>query len=126
MGRGDLANGQWARLETLLPRGIKSGRPPVWTRRQLIDGIRWRTRTGAPWSVQRIRVEEIEVTHHDADPPAAATRSITSQRRKQLRRPSGQAPGRVHSVPICSERGVPAPAVPPRRRASETVSPISA
>ncbi|MFE9468942.1 transposase, partial [Streptomyces virginiae] len=20
-----------------------------WTRRQLIDGIRWRTRTGAPW-----------------------------------------------------------------------------
>ncbi|MEU8995334.1 IS5 family transposase [Streptomyces caniferus] len=49
MGRGDLTNGQWARLEPLLPRGIKSGRPPVWTRRQLIDGIRWRTRTGAPW-----------------------------------------------------------------------------
>ncbi|MFB7112082.1 transposase [Streptomyces sp. NPDC056291] len=21
----------------------------MWTRRQLIDGIRWRTRTGAPW-----------------------------------------------------------------------------
>ncbi|MGW1563015.1 transposase [Streptomyces sp. NPDC002144] len=49
MGRGDLTNGQWARLEPLLPRGIKSGRPPVWTRRQSIDGIRWRTRTGAPW-----------------------------------------------------------------------------
>ncbi|MER5950276.1 IS5 family transposase [Streptomyces sp. NPDC001904] len=49
MGRGDLTNGQWARLEPLLPRGIKSGRPPVWTRRQLINGIRWRTRTGAPW-----------------------------------------------------------------------------
>ncbi|MFB7629597.1 IS5 family transposase [Streptomyces sp. NPDC056149] len=49
MGRGDLTSGQWARLEPLLPRGIKSGRPPVWTRRQLIDGIRWRTRTGAPW-----------------------------------------------------------------------------
>ncbi|MEU7642309.1 transposase [Streptomyces sp. NPDC039016] len=48
MERGDLTNGQWARLEPLLPRGIKSGRPPVWTRRQLIDGIRWRTRTGAP------------------------------------------------------------------------------
>ncbi|WP_372479994.1 IS5 family transposase [Streptomyces griseocarneus] len=49
MGRGDLTNGQWARLEPLLPQGIKPGRPLVWTRRQLIDGIRWRTRTGAPW-----------------------------------------------------------------------------
>ncbi|WP_206352690.1 IS5 family transposase [Streptomyces sp. Z423-1] len=49
MRRGDLTNGQWARLEQLLPRGIKPGRPPVWTRRQLIDGIRWRTRAGAPW-----------------------------------------------------------------------------
>lgn len=49
VGRGDLTNDQWARLEPLLPRGIKPGRPPVWTRRQLIDGIRWRTRTGAPW-----------------------------------------------------------------------------
>lgn len=49
MGRGDLTSGQWARLEPLLPQGIKPGRPQVWTRRQLIDGIRWRTRTGAPW-----------------------------------------------------------------------------
>ncbi|MEU0283580.1 transposase [Streptomyces sp. NPDC006195] len=48
-GREDLTNGQWARLEPLLPRGIKSGRPPVWTRRQVTDGVRWRTRTGAPW-----------------------------------------------------------------------------
>ncbi|MEU1191842.1 IS5 family transposase [Streptomyces sp. NPDC005859] len=49
MGRGDLTSDQWARLEPLLPQGIKAGRPRVWTRRQLIDGIRWRTRTGAPW-----------------------------------------------------------------------------
>jgi transposase len=49
MGRGDLTNQQWARLEPLLPKGIKSGRPPRWSKRQLIDGIRWRTRTGAPW-----------------------------------------------------------------------------
>ncbi|MFB7176050.1 transposase [Streptomyces sp. NPDC056254] len=42
-------NGQWARLEPLLPQGIKPGRPQVWTRRRLIDGIRWRTRTGASW-----------------------------------------------------------------------------
>ena len=49
MGRGGLTNQQWAKLERLLPKGIKSGRPPTWSKRQLIDGIRWRTRTGAPW-----------------------------------------------------------------------------
>ncbi|MFI8437898.1 IS5 family transposase [Streptomyces sp. NPDC079020] len=49
MGRGDLTNGQWVRLEPLLSRGIKPGRPQLWTRRQLMDGIRWGTRSGAPW-----------------------------------------------------------------------------
>ncbi|MGW6484670.1 MULTISPECIES: IS5 family transposase [unclassified Streptomyces] len=49
MARGDLTDAQWARLEPLLPRGKKPGRPPIWTRRQLIDGIRFRTRTGVPW-----------------------------------------------------------------------------
>jgi transposase len=46
MGRGDLTNEQWARLEPMLPKGKKPGRPPTWSKRQLIDGIRWRTRTG--------------------------------------------------------------------------------
>ncbi|WP_405959028.1 transposase [Streptomyces sp. NBC_00868] len=49
MVRGDLTDTQWARLEPLLPKGEKPGRPQAWTRRQLIDGIRWRTRTGTPW-----------------------------------------------------------------------------
>ncbi|WP_351236399.1 transposase [Streptomyces sp. NPDC002133] len=40
---------QWARLERLLPECIEPGRPHVSTRRQLMDGIRRRTRTGAPW-----------------------------------------------------------------------------
>ncbi|MFJ5901495.1 transposase [Streptomyces sp. NPDC093064] len=40
---------QWARLEPLLPMGKKPGRPPTWTRQQLIDGVRFRTRTGVPW-----------------------------------------------------------------------------
>ena len=48
-GRADLTDAQWAVLEPLLPRGKKPGRPPDGRRRQLIDGIRWRTRTGAPW-----------------------------------------------------------------------------
>ncbi|MEV7239374.1 IS5 family transposase [Streptomyces sp. NPDC051020] len=49
MARGDLTDEQWARLEPLLPKGKKAGRPPIWTRRQLINGIRWRTRAGTPW-----------------------------------------------------------------------------
>jgi transposase len=50
-GRFDLTDAQWALLEPLLPtpKPAKPGRPPKWTKRQLIDGIRWRTRVGAPW-----------------------------------------------------------------------------
>lgn len=40
--RGDPTDEQWAVLELLLPKGKKAGRPPLWTRRQLIDGIRFR------------------------------------------------------------------------------------
>ncbi|MER6573994.1 IS5 family transposase [Streptomyces sp. NPDC001093] len=49
MARGDLTDAQWAVLEPLLPKGKKPGRPPAWARRQLIDGIRFRVRTGIPW-----------------------------------------------------------------------------
>ncbi|MGH3211073.1 MAG: IS5 family transposase [Trebonia sp.] len=48
-GRHDLGDDQWRVLEPLLPRGKKPGRPAKWSRRQLIDGIRWRARTGSPW-----------------------------------------------------------------------------
>jgi transposase len=47
--RADLTDEQWAVLESLLPVGKKPGRPPKWSKRQLIDGIRWRVRAGAPW-----------------------------------------------------------------------------
>ncbi|WP_231648378.1 transposase [Saccharothrix sp. NRRL B-16348] len=33
----------------MLPVGRKPGRRPKWSKRQLIDGIRWRVRVGAPW-----------------------------------------------------------------------------
>ena len=49
MGRGDLRDEQWAKLEPLLPKGKKPGRPPKHTKRQLIDAIRFRVRTGVPW-----------------------------------------------------------------------------
>jgi transposase len=51
--RHDLTDEQWAILASLLaallPVGKKSGRPRRWTLRQLIDGIRFRIRTGCPW-----------------------------------------------------------------------------
>uniref|UniRef100_UPI00357177A2 IS5 family transposase n=1 Tax=Streptomyces griseomycini TaxID=66895 RepID=UPI00357177A2 len=47
MGRGDFSDEQWAVLEPLLPVAVL-GRPSL-GRRRLIDGIRWRVRTGAPW-----------------------------------------------------------------------------
>ncbi|MDR0341783.1 MAG: IS5 family transposase [Nocardiopsaceae bacterium] len=48
MGRGDLTDEQWAGLERVLPPPSARGRPAL-RRRQLVDGIRWRVRTGSPW-----------------------------------------------------------------------------
>ncbi len=42
-GRHDLADDEWRVLEPLLPAGKRPGRPPKWSRRRLIGGIRWRT-----------------------------------------------------------------------------------
>ena len=48
-GRHDLTDAQWAVLESLLPAPKRSGRPSLFSKRQLIDGIRWRVRAGTPW-----------------------------------------------------------------------------
>ncbi len=63
VSRGDLSSAEWAVLEPLLPVGKKPGRPPKWTKRQLIDGIRWRTRTGAPWRDVPARYGEWETVY---------------------------------------------------------------
>lgn len=47
-GRADLSDAQWAVLGPLLP-VTRRGRPPEHAKRTLIDGIRWRVRSGAPW-----------------------------------------------------------------------------
>ena len=47
--RHDLTDAQWAALEPAVPASSDKGRPPKWTKRQIIDGIRWRVRTGTPW-----------------------------------------------------------------------------
>jgi transposase len=47
--RHDLTDAQWATLQPLLPAPKRLGRPSLWSKRQLVDGIRWRIRVGAPW-----------------------------------------------------------------------------
>ncbi|MFG2987215.1 IS5 family transposase [Streptomyces sp. NPDC048258] len=47
MGRGDLSDEQWSVLESLLPAAGVSRRSE--NRRRLINGVRWRVRTGVPW-----------------------------------------------------------------------------
>ena len=47
--RGDLTNEQWERIEPLLPKSkTKRGRPAQ-DHRQLLNGMIWVLRTGAPW-----------------------------------------------------------------------------
>lgn len=49
MRRGELSDEQWDRLEPLLPaQKPRTGRPNV-EHRQIINGILWVLRTGAPW-----------------------------------------------------------------------------
>jgi transposase len=43
-GRFDLTDAQWAVLEPLLPTAKRPGRPSLRSKRQLIDGMRWRVR----------------------------------------------------------------------------------
>jgi len=49
MKRGDLNDAEWARLQPMLPpQRPKVGRPAK-DHRQVVDGILWILRTGAPW-----------------------------------------------------------------------------
>ncbi|WP_371687305.1 transposase [Micromonospora sp. KC723] len=47
--RHGLTDGRWVVLESLPLAGAGRDRPRRWTLRALIDGIRWRVRTGSPW-----------------------------------------------------------------------------
>lgn len=48
VGRGELTDTAWARIEPLLPSGRRRG--GQWRdHRQVMNGILWKLRTGAPW-----------------------------------------------------------------------------
>jgi transposase len=48
VAQGDLSQAQWQVLEAVLPAVKQLGRRPR-DRWQVINGTRWRIRTGAPW-----------------------------------------------------------------------------
>lgn len=47
--RGELSDAQWAKLQPLLPKPARTGRPAN-DPRQVLNGILWIHRTGAPWA----------------------------------------------------------------------------
>lgn len=48
MARHGLTDEQWAKIQHAFPPRARVGRPPR-DRRQILDGILWILRTGAPW-----------------------------------------------------------------------------
>jgi transposase len=48
MARCGLTDGEWARLEPLLPGRRRKGRPPK-SHQLILDALLWLGRTGAPW-----------------------------------------------------------------------------
>jgi transposase len=48
-GRGDLTDGQWARLRRWVPAPQPRGRRICRSRRVLFNGVAWRVRVGSPW-----------------------------------------------------------------------------
>ncbi len=49
LGRGDLSEEQWQKLQPLLPPQKPETGRPTQNHRQIINGILWILRTGAPW-----------------------------------------------------------------------------
>ncbi|WAU82370.1 hypothetical protein O1Q96_22975 [Streptomyces sp. Qhu-G9] len=49
MGRGDLTDEQWARLEPSMPVGKKPGRPPAWSKGQLVLSTEVVEQAGVTW-----------------------------------------------------------------------------
>jgi putative transposase len=45
----DLTDGQWARIRAVVERGSGLGRPPRVDRRQVVNALRYMTRTGCQW-----------------------------------------------------------------------------
>ncbi|SEL47585.1 Putative transposase of IS4/5 family [Nonomuraea pusilla] len=91
--RFDLTDAQWARLEPLLPAGKRPGRPSRWSKRQLIDGIRWRVRRRAV--AGRTGVLRLLAGGLQPVPPPAAGRHLAAHPPGGLRpEPADHALGR--------------------------------
>ena len=45
----DLTDAEWVILEPLVPKARKGGRPEEYAKREIVNGIRYLTRTGCAW-----------------------------------------------------------------------------
>ncbi|MFI5749130.1 transposase [Streptomyces sp. NPDC051644] len=102
VARGYLTDEQWARLEPLLPSGKNPGRPPIRTRRQLIDGIRWRPRTGTPGGMCRSGTGRDRVYDLLGAGSGTAPGSTTSPSSKPGWTRSPRSPGMCASTRLCA------------------------
>lgn len=96
-GRDDLTDDQWALIEPLM---LSSGRGGQWRdHRQVVDGIPWQLRTGAPWRdlPERYRPWKTlreRLRRWTADAPGTASWPMSRTRRP------GRSSGSSRSTPV--------------------------
>ena len=47
----DLSDEEWAIVEPYVPAPMKGGRPPKWSRREILNAILYVLKTGCPWNL---------------------------------------------------------------------------
>jgi putative transposase len=60
----DLSDAEWRILEPLIPAPKPGGRPPTWTRRQILNGIFYLVRSGCQWRLLPREYPPWKTVHH--------------------------------------------------------------
>ncbi|MFC6581029.1 transposase [Planomonospora parontospora] len=90
--RGELTDRRWEQISPLLPE--RGGRGGQWRdHRQVINGILWQARTGAPWRDVLVRAGETGLDEAVCE-PGAPGRTLTLRSRGRRRRLRSQRAGR--------------------------------
>ncbi|WP_344445382.1 transposase [Kitasatospora nipponensis] len=107
-----MTNSQRVRLEPVLPQGKTPGWPPPGTRRQWMDGIRWRTRTGVAW-------RDLPERHGPAPPSPSRSTACAARRLGRCRpgrevspRPGARRPPPCRGRARTAAHGRPWPGAP--------------
>ena len=60
----DLTDGEWSRVESLVPRPKSGGRPSKYARREVLNGILYQIRTGCSWRTLPQDLPPWKIVHH--------------------------------------------------------------